>query len=185
MIFRLGWLSMILENTRRAIAVAVSYDQPNVHQISYKRAYPARRAASRDLEARCAHADDLQPGRYRRHVRRHACAHTRADHECRVHQTARAQARHRHDRAEQGRPRQGDDSRLGRALYIDRHEIIPAVINRISCTLASGAEAHKLAPRSPIFGSGRTRMAAMTGAGMGRGCCLQYSWSMTAGPGSQ
>ena len=28
-------------------------------------------------------------------------------------------------------------------------------------------------------------MAAMTGAGMGRGCCLQQSWSMFAGPGSQ
>ena len=26
---------------------------------------------------------------------------------------------------------------------------------------------------------------AMTGLGMGRGCCLQYSWLMTAGPGSQ
>ena len=35
MILRLGWLSMIFENTRRAIAAAVSYDQPNVHQISY------------------------------------------------------------------------------------------------------------------------------------------------------
>src|SRR5438067_2012233 len=32
-IVRLGWLSMIYENARRAMAVAVSYDQPNVHQI--------------------------------------------------------------------------------------------------------------------------------------------------------
>ena len=46
-------------------------------------------------------------------------------------------------------------------------------------------DARRLTPRSPIFGSRRTRMAAMTGAGMGRGCCLQYSWSMFAGPGSQ
>jgi len=28
-------------------------------------------------------------------------------------------------------------------------------------------------------------MAAMTGLGMGRGCCLQYSWLVTTGPGSQ
>src|SRR5262245_38386343 len=31
----------------------------------------------------------------------------------------------------------------------------------------------------------RTRMAAMTGLGMGRGCCLQHSWLVTTGPGSQ
>jgi len=28
-------------------------------------------------------------------------------------------------------------------------------------------------------------MAAKTGRGMGRGYCLQYSWLMTVGPGSQ
>jgi len=28
-------------------------------------------------------------------------------------------------------------------------------------------------------------MAAMTGLDMGRGCCLQYSWLISAGPGSQ
>jgi hypothetical protein len=31
----------------------------------------------------------------------------------------------------------------------------------------------------------RTRMAAMTGLDAGRGYCLQYSWLMTTGPGSQ
>ena len=74
---------------------------------------------------------------------------------------------------------------IGRAFHGDRHDVVPEVHRPEISTLASPAEVDRLTSRSPIFGSRRTRMAAMTGAGMGRGCCLQYSWSMFAGPGSQ
>jgi hypothetical protein len=75
--------------------------------------------------------------------------------------------------------------RIGRAFHGDRAGVIPAVNSGVYSALASCAEVDRITDRSAIFGSRRTRMAAMTGVGMGRGCCLQYSWSMFAGPGSQ
>ena len=81
-----------------------------------------------------------------------------------------------------GRP---EHVRIGRAFHGYWHRVVPTVHRPKISTLASPARVDRLISRSPIFGSRRTRMAAMTGAGMGRGCCLQYSWSMFAGPGSQ
>src|ERR1019366_772103 len=75
--------------------------------------------------------------------------------------------------------------RMGLGFHGDRPGVIPAVNSGVYSALASCAEVDRLTSRSAIFGSRRTRMAAMTGVSMGRGCCLQYSWSMFAGPGSQ
>ncbi len=74
---------------------------------------------------------------------------------------------------------------IGRAFHGCRHNFIPAVHIAGNSALAWNAKPDRLLDRSAIFGSRRTGMAAMTGAGMGRGCSLLYSWSMFAGPGSQ
>ena len=81
-----------------------------------------------------------------------------------------------------GRP---EHVRIGRAFHDYWHRVVPTVHRPKISALASRAGVDRLTSRSAIFGSRRTGMAAMTGAGMGRGCCLQYSWSMFAGPGSQ
>ncbi len=77
---------------------------------------------------------------------------------------------------------------IGGAFHFDRHEIIPAIINRVANRSCASS-------RRRIGLSSDHPSSAHAGHGwppwperapwLGRGCCLQYSWSMFAGPGSQ
>jgi hypothetical protein len=62
--------------------------------------------------------------------------------------------------------------------------VVASGARRVTDTMILAA-ARALAEHSPALRLCRTRMAAMTGLDMGRGCCLQYSWLISAGPGSQ